>query len=184
MTTVAYWAVVWYNLSMKVDWVTETDIRCSVCGQVKPKEKYPWSTSNSRSGYYFSYCKTCRSVRQKENRMQRSPWKERAAKIARRARLAQIPYDLSGDFLEWLWYSQHSLCFYTDYNMVSDLGVGITGNTLSVDKVVPERGYVKENVVFCTQRANTIKNNMTLEELKMWMPTWYARIVARAPGDF
>lgn len=115
-------------------------------------------------------------MRQRLNRMNRSPWKERSAKIARRAREAGIDFDLTGEFLEGLWNAQNGLCFYTDYPMVSKLGVGISGNTLSVDKIVPSLGYVQTNVVLCTQRANTIKNNLTLEEMKLWMPAWYARI--------
>lgn len=161
---------------MKVDWVTETDIRCSVCQEVKNKEEYPWSTSNSRSGYYFSYCKACRKVRQRENRIKRSPWKERSAKIGLRARRAGIAFNLTGEFLESMWNEQQGLCFYTDYAMVNDLGTGLSGNTLSVDKIVPALGYIQGNVVMCTQRANTIKNNMSLEELEMWMPSWYSRL--------
>lgn len=164
---------------MKVDWVTDTDIRCSICQEIKHKEEYPWSTSNSRSGYYFSYCKSCRRVKQKSHRLQRSPWKERATKIGVRAKKAGTPFDLDGEFLEALWAEQGGLCFYTDYAMVKDLGIGLSGNTLSVDKIIPTLGYVRGNVVLCTQRANTIKNNMSLDELKLWMPSWHERILKK-----
>ena len=164
---------------MKVDWVDESNIRCSMCKEVKVKELFPWSTSNSRSGYYFSYCKVCRSVRTRQNRINRSPWKERANKIARRAKEQGVPCDLTGDFLEALWQEQDGLCFYTDYEMVWRVGSGLTINSLSVDKIIPERGYVQSNVVLCTHRANTIKNNLTLDEMKLWMPSWYERVSRR-----
>lgn len=37
----------------------------------------------------------------------------------------------------------------------------------SLDKIVPERGYVPGNVWVISWRANRIKNNATLEELRM-----------------
>lgn len=39
-------------------------------------------------------------------------------------------------------------------------------NSPSLDRIVPERGYVKDNIVVISHRANRIKNNATLEELE------------------
>lgn len=121
----------------------------------------------------------CRKTKQREGRLRRSPWPERTNKIKLRASTAGIPYDLDAGFLSHLWDEQKGLCFYTDYDMVGAWGSGLSINSLSVDKIIPELGYVKTNVVLCTQRANTIKNNMTLDEMKLWMPTWHARIQSR-----
>lgn len=159
-----------------VGWVDDERIRCTVCEIVKHKNDFPFSTSNSRDGYYFSYCKMCRKARQREDRLRRSPWTERVGKIRLRAKRNNIPFDLDAEYLENLWNTQNGNCFYTGYQMKNVLGEGIGTETVSVDKVIPELGYVKTNVVLCTQRANTIKNNLTLEEMKLWMPAWYARI--------
>jgi len=54
---------------------------------------------------------------------------------------------------------------------------------------------VKGNVVLCVARVNTIKSDVSLNEMKLWMPGWYERIVDMwrelgltcfqvAPGDF
>ena len=42
----------------------------------------------------------------------------------------------------------------------------ITENTPSLDRIVPELGYVKGNVNVISFRANRLKNNATLDELK------------------
>lgn len=39
-------------------------------------------------------------------------------------------------------------------------------NTPSLDRIVPSRGYVPGNIVVVSHRANTIKNNATLAELR------------------
>ncbi len=39
-------------------------------------------------------------------------------------------------------------------------------------------GYTLGNVVLCTYRANSIKRDVSLDELREWMPGWYDRLVS------
>lgn len=39
-------------------------------------------------------------------------------------------------------------------------------NSISLDRIVPELGYVKGNVAIISYRANTIKSNASIEELE------------------
>lgn len=48
----------------------------------------------------------------------------------------------------------------------------------SLDCLIPERGYVPGNVAVISHRANTIKNNATLEELKK-VCSWYEKELAK-----
>lgn len=43
---------------------------------------------------------------------------------------------------------------------------GKADNTPSIDRIIPEFGYVKENVVMISWRANKIKNVASVEELE------------------
>lgn len=50
---------------------------------------------------------------------------------------------------------------------LATVGEGVVKpNTPSLDRIVPERGYVKGNIVVVSHRANSIKNNATLAELR------------------
>lgn len=40
-------------------------------------------------------------------------------------------------------------------------------NSPSLDRIIPGKGYVKGNVIVVSHKANTIKNNATVEELEM-----------------
>jgi hypothetical protein len=41
----------------------------------------------------------------------------------------------------------------------------VSPNSPSLDRIIPEKGYVKGNVIVISQKANTIKNNATPEEI-------------------
>lgn len=125
---------------------------------------------------YRSLCVHCLSRQKAEARLKRSSWKERCTKIANRANSKSLPFDLTPEYLESLYDRQNGKCFYTDYDLQSDYGRGLSQHSLSVDRVIPALGYVKENIVLCTIQANTVKNNLTLSELRLWIPSWYWRL--------
>ena len=45
-------------------------------------------------------------------------------------------------------------------------GDKLTNNTPSVDRLVPEKGYVKGNCMVISMKANRLKNNASVEELR------------------
>ena len=72
---------------------------------------------------------------------------------------------------------QNGNCLYTDEKLDMKISRGKLGNCISLDRIVPQKGYVRGNVVFCTRRFNVIKNNITLKEMKEWMLPIYKRLV-------
>lgn len=163
---------------VKIKWIDENNIACSRCFEIKNKNYFPFSTSNSREGYYFSYCKECRSKQAKLNRLNSSDsFKERCSKIKKRAEQKNIEFNLDENYLKEIFIAQEGRCFYTNCDIDLSFGRGLQSNSCSVDRVVSERGYIKGNVVLTTHRANTIKSNLTLEEMKKWMPSWHKKII-------
>ena len=56
--------------------------------------------------------------------------------------------------------------------LVTGLGRGLRSNAPSLDRFIPELGYVRGNVEIISYRANVLKSNATLEEhekLTAWM---------------
>lgn len=57
------------------------------------------------------------------------------------------------------------------------VGDGLAGpNSPSLDRIVPELGYTKGNVVVISYRANTIKSNATPQELEA-IAAWLRRVL-------
>lgn len=76
-----------------------------------------------------------------------------------RAKKASLPFNLDVKYLAELLDSTSTCPL---------LGIPFSEGryTQSVDKIVPELGYVKGNVWIVSYRANSIKNDATLEELQ------------------
>jgi len=45
-------------------------------------------------------------------------------------------------------------------------------NSASLDRIIPELGYIKGNIIWVSFKANMIKNNLTLNEMKLLLKNW------------
>lgn len=136
---------------------------CQGCERDLPESVFPERKDNS--GRKRPYCPECknRDAKARYDFYRRtSPFKHKATRAKSRSQHLKVPYDLDADYLESIW---------TDRCPV--LGTEIFINEKSrtdesaaeLDRIVPERGYVKGNVAFLSRRANRLKNNVTSEEL-------------------
>ena len=75
--------------------------------------------------------------------------------------------DLTTKYLKNLWYAQRGLCYLTGEEMIPNAGEGTNSpakNSMSLDKINPNLGYIIGNVAWCTYHANTSKGRRTLDE--------------------
>ena len=140
-------------------------------GNFRRKHKY-------KDGYY-EHCKECNREKARKFRAEHKlktgnadyrgsgkivniPKEDRLLMSAIRTRIAQSkqnnkrtgrPFNLTDDYMYKLYKSQSGLCALTNYPMVID---GDSNLKLSIDKIMPELGYVEGNVqwtLFCANRA-------------------------------
>lgn len=169
---------------VKVDWIDEEHIRCSRCFEKKHISLILKNKNSSRSEYYQSFCLECRNKGTKARRLgQDQSFSEKVSQIRQSARLSNVDFALKPESLEFKWDWQEGRCFYTDALLSREMGRGkAMDDSWSIDRVVPEKGYVFTNVVICSNKANRIKNDMTIEEMKLWMPVWHGRLEAAKFG--
>jgi len=142
---------------------------------------------------YESRCKRCKRIYQRE---WRTKWSNERRKIANkatldsfykhaeynvkrviqhkisgwknRAKMKEVSYDLTVDYLVKLWNEQEGRCYYTGRKMNFVPRRGRCGKTnpdnFSLDRLNPNEGYVKGNVKWCCWIVNTSKNLMTERE--------------------
>jgi hypothetical protein len=167
--------------------VDDEHSKCARCGEVVRNVDFPWVRGRA-DGRRLSICRACRAsdarrsigenpfsyFNERERRMQNG---ERGGRPSRQG----IAYALPEGYLVGLWVYQGGNCFYTGEPMSIGLGVGRVPSRASIDRVDPTKGYIVGNVVLCRTRINSIKSDVTIEELQEWMPSWHQQVVSRLP---
>lgn len=169
------------NTRPVADKISDVEFRCSKCKLIKHLNEF----KKTRSKGKISYCRTCLNEQNtvSENEKPIRLFNQRAKELKAKSIKNNIVFDLTGEFLEQLFHNQSGLCFYTGEPMVIERGNGTQRNTASVDRLVPEKGYIKDNVVFCMYVINRVKTDLSLLELCKWMPTWHKKIVDKLNAD-
>lgn len=75
-----------------------------------------------------------------------------------RAKRHSVPLDIDLDYLESIVVYK---CPIFNTPFIFGLGSrGLSGESPSLDRIIPSKGYVRGNVAFISHRANTIKHNV------------------------
>ena len=83
-----------------------------------------------------------------------------------RAKTKDLPFDIDGEYLRSIAPS-HCPVLGMPLEWSLQRHNGHMPNSPSLDRIVPERGYVKGNVWIISYRANQIKSDASHEELKL-----------------
>lgn len=75
---------------------------------------------------------------------------------------------LSLDFLEALYLKQNGLCAITGKELTFVQEGGRTRTNISIDRIDSSVGYTEENTQLVCHVVNTMKSDMSLEELRGW----------------
>lgn len=151
--------------------------KCSVCGVWYPTHLFPKGRSGKSDQYFLTYCRLCRksqmirSMNSDVGRYINDKWN----RTRQRAKKLGIAFNISKDDFLKQFEKQNGKCFFTDQKLITIIGEGRFPNSASVDKLIPTKGYIRGNVVFVTNQVNTIKSNISLKEMELWMPDWFKR---------
>lgn len=127
--------------------------------------------------HYMESCKECNKKASKEFQKKKIEGGDVKFILTRRA--AEIRYGKKGKeipvaknlskILNNAWNIQHGKCFYSGEPM--DIQGYLNNNEFActVDRKIPELGYVEGNIVLCCAVVNKIKTNLELEKLFEWI---------------
>ncbi len=153
--------------------------KCKVCGKRLPIDCFP--SRRGKPGTSENRCKACRKIhRTQRDRRRRDTvmgWaKLLVGRIRCRAKKNNVPFSLTAKMIA---------AAYPEDGVCPVLGMPFNWRDRyiaapSVDRLIPEKGYIEGNIAIISVRANHIKYNATLEELES-VTTW-ARCKFEAPG--
>ena len=101
----------------------------------------------------------------------------------KRAKKNNIPFNITEDYLKSI-YPSDMICPVLGFEM--SVGVdenGWTDTSPSLDRIIPEKGYVQGNVVIVSMRANSIKRDATPEEIRK-VADFYEKVFEQLDLDF
>lgn len=150
--------------------------RCGKCGATVRNDEFALVRSLV-DGRRLSSCRRCR-YRRNKSALEGSPvrfFRDKESRLRQRCKRSSIENSLPTGHLLKLWSTQQGQCFYSETEM--RLIIGTIREAVSVDRVDSCRGYHPDNVVLCINRVNSVKQDLTLEELELWIPAWYQKIV-------
>ena len=133
---------------------------CKDCGVYKPPEDY----YRNRKGLH-SRCKTCyvkRNSKYQAKYRDGNRFAIRMRSCRARSKEKDLPFNLTENHLKEIW-TDACPVFGTPLNMSAKKD---EEGHAQLDRIVPELGYVKGNVVWLSQRANRIKDDATTEDLE------------------
>lgn len=152
---------------------------CILCDNIQGPEAY----EKNRGGTYRVTCKKCRNHTLVMRRFSHVDNRISKKIVSARDRNKKhgSPFDIDVEYMKSLLERQGGKCFYSDEPIIF-YKYGMTPSRKlapSIDRIIPKLGYTKGNVVWCLDRINLIKNDMSLDEMRKWMPDWYDRIVSK-----
>lgn len=130
------------------------EYKCQFCGETDPNMFY----KNNHST-----CKNCVKERKKSllsnnivgklYQCSRRSWKSKPK---------DIDYNITKEYIQEILTKQNYKCYYTGV----DLKIGNKFTNPTIDRIDSNLGYIKGNIVICTEVANIIKNDLSVNELK------------------
>jgi hypothetical protein len=148
--------------------------QCVECKEDKELSEFYYHRQRK---YYMSSCKICNNKRSikfyKDLKIINNldfQLRSRASELTRRSKIKNLPYDIKMyQTLKEIYKNQNGLCYYTKIEMDTNGFKDDNPKCFVVDRIIPEKGYVKDNMVFCCNAINRIKSSFSITELKWWV---------------
>lgn len=139
--------------------------QCTKCKKIQAVSEF--NLDNKTKDKLTCHCKTCQFKNKIKYRSTKHGFLTKALYSAKtRAKNKNVPIDLDFEYIKSI---ATDMCPIFNVPLIyfgTTKGSGNTQkNTASLDRIIPELGYVKDNVVFISHWANTIKSNATEKEL-------------------
>lgn len=134
--------------------------RCPVCKKVLPITEFHISRGRYDGRKYC--CKSCESTRKKDSH-KKNPATLAFTNLKSRAKRQNIPMELTKEDIKKA-FPNDMICPVLGIKMeVGKKNKNV--NSPSIDRIIPEKGYVPGNVIIVSMKANLIKSFATPDEI-------------------
>lgn len=151
---------------------SDGNLICYKCHQYKPESEFDINQERWFRNNRDYRCKECKE-QQRQKRILAGRGKqdinrmllERYLSARDRARKKNLEFNITLDFLKYLWNKQLGKCALSNVNMTSSFFVGRTSTNVSIDRIDSSKGYTMDNIQLVCMACNQMKNDLTEKEL-------------------
>lgn len=140
-----------------------------LCLKLLPKNNRLCSCCRNQhqfSRYAGTFCKDCHLEKRKENRSKARDLTQWIAEAVSSARYrAKTTFDITTEYMVELWERQRGRCHYSGIELQTPTyGSGRNLYGPSIDRIRPEKGYTKGNVVWASFICNIGKSDLPVDD--------------------
>ena len=136
---------------------------CTKCGETKPLSEFYGNSARASDGLN-SQCKECKLASFAKRRHDR-PFEASVNNARRRSVKTGVPFDLTEQYLESIWTGACPV-FGTRMSLPNrEKGNKLTPTRPSLDRLIPNKGYIPGNVIWVSFKANAIKSTATSADI-------------------
>jgi hypothetical protein len=150
----------------------EGNLICYKCNEYKPETEFDINPNRWFRNNRDYRCKECKK-QQRLKRLITNRGKqdldrlllERYLGAKDRAKNKNLDFNLTLDFLKYLWNKQCGKCALSNIDMTSVFFSGRVPTNVSIDRIDSNKGYIMDNIQLVCMACNQMKNDLTKEEL-------------------
>lgn len=142
---------------------------CQICKNEKPLTEF--HKNRTTTDGLDKRCKSCRKEEARKGRLNNYFVQYTRGKKSE-CKKKGIPFDLDAEYLESIWTGVCPIFNVELHKAVEGMG---SHKSAHLDRLNPDLGYIKGNVSWISCRANRIKYNASIEELKQ-IVDWMERV--------
>ena len=140
---------------------------CKTCGEDKPLDQFRLTNKRWRC----NECRTCFQIKYRAyNKLPTTRVRHMVFDMNKSARKRKFDCDITEADVFQMYDDQAGKCAITGFDMTLGSSDDIIEKqyAASPDRIDNERGYTKDNVWLVAARANSLKSDMTLDDLLEW----------------
>ena len=145
-------------------------LKCSICGEWLNPEEFDSSQHYKYRNYKDKRCKKCKRQQNKHVRENYDDdtklykiLQERWLGARDRANRKNIPFTITKEDLQKLWYQQEGKCAISKIPMTFEMDNGRVFTNVSIDQRNPGQGYTKDNIQLICQAVNQLKSDWDMD---------------------
>ena len=148
--------------------------KCHTCGEDKPIENFRWLKARRPSDparWRANECSSCFRARYRAyNKLPRVRIRHMVHDMNKNAKKRMFDCNITAEDIFQMYDDQDGKCAITGFDMTLGSSDDLIEKqyAASPDRIDNERGYTTDNVWLVTARANSLKSDMTIEELLEW----------------